>query len=67
VGDSIELERFEALLLELLASDLDAAEVKRRLAASEHAKPFAAYVASLDLRCVEVAQRITKKFAVRDA
>jgi hypothetical protein len=65
VTEDLELARFQAVLLELLAQDLPADEVHRRLAAHEASAPFAEYVAGFDLRCVEVAGRITRKFMIR--
>lgn len=63
--EDAELARFQAALLDLLASDLPADEVHRRLAADPAAKPFADYVEGFDLRCVEVAGKITRKFGRR--
>ncbi len=63
--EDTELARFQALLLELLASELPAEEIRTRLMAHDDARPFADYVAGFDLRCVEVAGRITRKFARR--
>ena len=63
--EDLELARFQAVLLALLAQDLPADEVHRRLVQDPASRPFADYVAGFDLRCVEVAGRITRKFGKR--
>lgn len=62
------LAAFQAQLLRLLADEtLDPETVVARLRDDPAAEPFVDYVDALDLRCVEVAGRITRKFAVRNS
>ena len=63
--EDLELERFQARLLDLLHQDLPPAETLARLKALPESAPFAAWVAGFDLRTIEVAGKITRKFGER--
>ncbi len=60
-----ELSRFQALLLDVLSQDLAPEVMHRRLLEAKAARPFSDYVRGFDLRSLEVAARITKKFGRR--
>jgi hypothetical protein len=45
---------FQDALLELMAAELPATEIARRLRADPRAAPFACYIDSFDRRCVEM-------------
>ncbi len=65
LGEDRELADFQAALLELLHLGLPAAETQARLLAHPASRPFADWVASFDLRAIEVATKITQKFGAR--
>lgn len=45
--------------------DLTAEDIARRLAVDRRMAPFAAYVASFDLRCIEVTSRLMRRWGTR--
>ena len=56
------LAAFQAALLELLHQDLPAAEILRRLQSEAVFEPFRSYLATFDLRAVEVAGELVQKW-----
>lgn len=63
--EDLEIARFQAALLEILHLGLPAAETHARLSAHPDAALFSEWVASFDLRAIEVASVITRKFGAR--
>ena len=61
-NENLELAAFQAKLLDHLERGSSPEELQADLATG----PFAAYVRSFEPRCVEMASRIVKKWAVRE-
>lgn len=57
-----QLASFQAALLELLHQDLPAAEILRRLQSDAVFEPFRSYIATFDVRAVEVARELVQKW-----
>ena len=64
--DEIELARFQAALLELLAQPISPAEIARRLREEAVFAPFREYSASFEPRFLEVAASLVKKWGRED-
>ncbi|HYF50373.1 MAG TPA: hypothetical protein VEJ63_13265 [Planctomycetota bacterium] len=60
--EEIELAQFQAALLSLLDQELTAEEMLARMKSDPAFAPFKGYVEQFDLRAVEVAAEITKKW-----
>ena len=60
-----ELEAFQALLLDMLERGVAPEALKAQLLADPAGAPFRDYVASFEPRCLAVASRIVKKWALR--
>lgn len=60
--DEIELARFQAALLELLAQPIGAAEIARRLREEAVFAPYREYSAGFEPRFLEVAAALVKKW-----
>ena len=65
--EDAELARFQAALTEALGGDAAPDALVWRLGCDARAAPFAAYVAGFDLRCVEVAAALHRRWSVRRA
>ena len=57
-----DLERFQAILLDALATGESAEAVRVRLLESPDLAPFQAYVAAFDPRMIDVARELVKKW-----
>ena len=57
-----DLADFQSALLELLAQPLSPAEIERRLRTDAAFAPYRDYVESFDLRMIEVAAALVKKW-----
>jgi hypothetical protein len=55
----------EALLNAMAAPELTADEIARRLADDARATPFREYVATFDLRCIEVTSKLMRRWGER--
>ena len=64
--EDLELAAFQALLLDHLERGTPAHELQAQLRDHPAAAPFRAYVETLEPRCLEIASRIVKKWAVRE-
>jgi hypothetical protein len=60
-----ELASYQEALVEILLLDLAPAEQHRRLLEDPRARPFFAYVQSIELRCLEVTSALMKRWALR--
>jgi hypothetical protein len=64
--DEAALDAYQHALTEWLAApDLDPVERTRRLREDPRVAPFAAYVASIDPRCVEVFNMLMMRWSAR--
>lgn len=61
-AEELELAEFQAALLKLLDQPLSAKEMLERLKSDAAFAPFQPYIAQFDLRSIEVAAEITKKW-----
>jgi hypothetical protein len=61
------LARFQAALTEVLGGDAAPEARVWRLGCDARAAPFGAYVAGFELRCVEVAAALHRRWSVRRA
>jgi hypothetical protein len=60
--DDLELEAFQARLLDLLDSGVAPAEVKRRLLEDPSAAPFRDWIEGWEPRCVETASLLVRRW-----
>jgi len=60
------IANFQCALLELLAQSLTPQEIQQRLENDAAFAPYAEYVATFELRMIEVAAELTKKWGRRD-
>lgn len=63
--EDLDLARFQAVLIETLHLGLPAEETRARLLAHPASADLVDWIATFDLRAIEVASVITRKFAVR--
>jgi hypothetical protein len=63
--DDLELDAFQALLLELLDGGAPPEELKARLSAAPAAAPFADWIAGWEPRCIETASVLVRRWGHR--
>jgi|SoiMethySBSTD1v2_1073268.scaffolds.fasta_scaffold1833508_2 hypothetical protein len=63
--EDAQLARFQAVLLDLLDSELSPREIRERLLEHEAVAPYRDYVRGFEPRCLEIGSRLVKQWGVR--